>query len=296
MTIRRPVQFGVGDGYSYSWDRPIIHTTSYRDNFADVQPTTSRIIGASGSINEFGLRDLITANGNVPISWWIDAASQADAEAERDMIMGFVEWGTQPLIFEHDGELRWCWAYINAPDITINSTSAPGNKQRVTCNFRVDDPHWYSINSSLYGGSTQVLFSGTAQSGTGVFGSHQKFRGTVTDGGTAQVVNNGNRSVPAMVMWENAGGTVGGTVNDPQIQWADRSGIVRERLLYDGQVALGDVARIDCRMYRANPGDIDAVDALTGAWMQIPPGTVDLLVSIQSGTAILTVDFQDRWT
>lgn len=291
MSIRRPLQFGVGAGYSYTFPQNI---PSYRDNFADVQPVTSRVIGASGGVDELGRGVKPTANGNVSISWWLVESTQDAVEAERDAIKGMVSLGTQPLIFQHGTEVRWCWAYLNAPDLTINSTSAPDNKQRVTANFRVDNPQWYSINTSLYGGSNQVLWSGTATSGTGVYGSHQKYYGTVVDGGTVTVVNNGTHYVPALLAWNNDG-TVG-TVDTPAISYKDRNGIVVDRLTYDGEIVDGQGVRIDVRDYSTVPAAaLNNLIYTSPGWLMIPPGTVELNISIAAGTAVLAIDFEDRW-
>jgi hypothetical protein len=291
MSIRRPLQFGVGDGYSYVFPQTI---TSYRDNFSDVQPVTSRVIGASGGVDEFGRGVKTTANGNVSITWWFVGDTQDEVEAERDAIKGMVSLGTQPLIFQHGTEVRWCWAYLNAPDLTINATSAPDNKQRVTANFRVDNPQWYGISSSLYGGTPAVLWSGTATSGAGTFGSHQKYYGTVVDGGTVTVVNNGQHYAPAMLAWNNVG--TAGTVDSPRIYYKDRSGIVVDDLTYDAEIVDGQGVRIDARDYSTVPAAaLDNLVYATPGWLMIPPGTVDLRVGIAAGTAILKLDFEDRW-
>ena len=296
MAIRRPLQFGVDDTGLYEYTFPA-KVQSFRDNFGDVQTVSSRVIGASGSIDEYGRGVHITANGNVSMTYWIEATDQDEMELIRDKIKGLVAFGTQPLIFQHDAEYRWCWAYLNAPDITINSAQAPANKQRVTLNFRVDNPTWYSINSAQWTTGTPVLWSGTANSGTAVHGSTQKYRGTVEDGATAQVINNGNAYVPAIIEWTVAGGTaVGGTVSDPRVYYNDRSGLTVDDLSYAGTIVGGEGIWIDARDYSVKRGDIDNLTWSRGAWMNVPPGTVDLLVELGAGTAILTVDFYDRWT
>src|SRR6056297_3375717 len=159
--IRRPLQFGVDASGLYQYTFPT-KVQSFRDNFGDVQPVSSRVIGISGGIDEYGRGVHITGNGNVSMTYWIQADTQDEMELIRDKIKGLVAFGTQPLIYQHDAETRWCWAYLNAPDITFNSGQAPGNNQRVTLNFRVDDPTWYSINSAQWSTGTPILWSGTA--------------------------------------------------------------------------------------------------------------------------------------
>lgn len=292
MGIRRPVQFGVGNGYQYIFPTKV---QSFRDNFANVRPSTTTVIGVSGGVDNYGRGVHPTEYGNVTMSFWIvDSEDQDEMEAERDAIKGLVALGTQALIYEHDGVYRWCWAYINSEDITFNASDAPANFQRLQLNFRADDPTWYSIVGSF--DDVPWIDSG-ALWGTIERATLPKYdRGTVTAGATVQVTNLGNMFSPATVCWEVAGGTaVGGTISDMRLYYHARNGAIADDITYNGQVVGGGVVWIDAAEYDVPIGDLDLLDAATPGWMMIPPGVTNILVDVQ-GTAVLTIDFQDRWT
>lgn len=293
MAIRRPVQFGSGEDWRYVFPTKV---QSFRDNFANVRPATSTVIGVSGGIDNYGRGVHPTEYGNVTLSFWITAAADQDVlEAERDLMKGMVALGTQALIYQHDDEYRWCWAYINSVDITMNASDAPANYQRVQMNFRVDDPTWYGIEGSF----SDVPWPDTgALWGTVERATLPKYdRGTVTgSGGTVTVINYGNAYSPALVCWEVAGGTAtGGTISDMRIYYLARNGAIADDITYEGSAIGGGVVWIDAVQMEVPVGDINLLDASTAGWLMVPPGTVDLLVDV-SGTAVLTIDFEDRWT
>ena len=292
MAIRKPISFGIDPTFNYVFPEKV---QSFRTNFANVRPVTTTVVGISGGVDQYGRGVHITEYGNVTMSYWIEAASQDAMEAERDAIMGMVRLGTQALIFQHDNEYRWVWAYINSADVTFNSGDAPQNKQRVQLNFRVDDPHWYGIEEALSG--PQWLDDGTTF-GTGVRASNPKYdRGTVTDGGTITLINNGNAAVPAVVCWEVAGGTAtGGTISGMRLYDKARNGAIADDITYSGTAVGGGVVWIDAVQYEVPVGDINLLTYAQPGWIEVPAGTTNYYVGLAQGTAVLTVDYEDRWT
>ena len=292
MAIRKPVQFGIGDGYSYVFPTKV---QSFRTNFANVRPITTSVVGISGGVDDIGRGVHPTEYGNVTMSFWIAASDQDELEAKRDQIMGMVALGTQALIYQHDSEYRWCWAYINSADVTFNASDAPANNQRVQLNFRVDDPHWYSIPQSLGG---PIWNDDGSNWGTGVKASDPQYdQGTVVDGGTITLVNNGNMFAPAQVCWEVDGGTAtGGTISDMRLYRLARNGAIADDITYGGTVVGGGVVWIDAVEYTVPVGDIDLLTYSTPGWLMVPAGTTEFYVGLGQGTAVLTVDYEDRWT
>ncbi|MEQ9027572.1 MAG: hypothetical protein RLP44_02555 [Aggregatilineales bacterium] len=284
--IRFPLRFGSG-ARAYNFYK---NEVSFRTNFANVRPVTTAVIGISGSIDDFGRGIHITENGNIPITWWTFGDTPEALNAKYDEAMGMVGLGTQRLFIQlNDGEIRWCWAYVNSADITLNVRDVPHKRQMVTANFRVDSPHWEGLDGTLFLNDGYALDDGKLMTGPKIDLL------AVEDGDTVEIVNYGSAYTPALVAWNSNGVD---EFSNPSLTWYEENGDdIGCQIVYAGTIGVDEEVWIDTRNYTVPFGLRANLTTYHGRWMMIPPGTTTLHVggTFTGDGGLLSVWIEDWW-
>ena len=126
-------------------------------------------------------------------------------------------------------------------------------------------------------------------------------RQTVADEDVIQLTNNGDAPAGVYIWWEAPAGE---SVTNPSLTRMSADGVSpADTITYTDTITDGDVVILDARNHEAQlnysvipPDGYGNVNALRAAWLEIPPGTHDLIVG---GTftdgAILTLDLWDTY-
>ncbi|MEL7433253.1 MAG: hypothetical protein AAFN11_04840, partial [Chloroflexota bacterium] len=138
------LRFGAGiQLYTFTPDDQL----SYRDNFRDVVPRTSRLPGLSGGFDEYGVSPAPTEIGNVSMQFWVLADTPADMYQAKLDIGRMRTFGKRRLYkqpVDGNADEVYCEARINS--ITWNETTQdrPDKYLRFTVDWQVDNPFWFA--------------------------------------------------------------------------------------------------------------------------------------------------------
>lgn len=281
MTIRA----FIANGNTYTFP-----TTSgdqeFKTNFSNLVNKATRLPGADGGHDEYGFSRAPSEIGNVQFGIVLESETTSGMQALRDAIKQMAAWGKGRLIDTINGTDRWCWARINANDITEQRHMHSDLFQPVKLTFQASDPHWYTTGTEgvLWGGSTWggATWDGTASPTT------------ITTTGTITVTNNGSADTLArLVLWNNSGSTI----TNPRVRRMI-AGTAADDLLYTGTIADGVQLELNPRRHTALYDGTDVLSNLTFThpeWMRLLPGSNSLQVDV-TGVVKVYVHYYERYT
>lgn len=153
-------RFGSGAQlYTFTPDNQI----SLRDNFRNVVPRTTRLPGLSGGFDEYGRLAAPGEIGNVQVVFWLHADSEAEMTTLKNTIGGLASWGVKRLYrqpTDEDQNEQYCEARINSVEYSSNVRDMPNLRLRVTMNFQVANPNWFSRGTETVSWGDGSLWGG----------------------------------------------------------------------------------------------------------------------------------------
>lgn len=261
------LRFGSGSTlYTFSPDDQV----QLRDNFRNVVPRTSRLPGLSGGFDEYGVSPAPTEIGNVQVTFWLIATSEADMQEKKEAVGSMVGFGKKRLykqpVYDAAGE-RYCEARVNSIEFNERAGERPDKYLQVKVNFQVDNPHWYRIGTeapSYNDGSTYnsgVIYGGTPVT-QNIVGLDNSF--SVTPDGNAITQPRILISIPATKSATNI-----------RIQRL-LNGSVVDQVRYAGTLVAGDLYEINARAYSIFLNGVDGYDDdftfSTSGWLRLIGG------------------------
>lgn len=284
--------------------------------FGGRSPNTVSIPGGWGGIDLDGAETARRDIGNVRVSYWLHAADGPLARQTRDLFRA----ANQGLgrLFSDPGDgypTRWAWAKINNVAIDPETPAAvPHRRRRVTLDFQVVSPRWYSRENQNYGVVTGAPYGITARYTAALY----------AHGDIIQITNNGDEFAPAEVIIKSTSTawTLGATHNigDPGLQIGGYGGAFTDfeirRLDYldedvdgfdynGGLTASGQTLTVNTAdksvtaSWTSTLSDyISNFVPFRAGWLQIAPGTHNYRVYMGSiyEAATIEIDFWDAWS
>lgn len=232
------LRFGSGDYlYTFTPDNQI----QLRDNFRDAVPRTSRLPGLSGGFDEYGIAPAPTEIGNVSVTFWLFADTNAEMQTHKENLGRMRSFGKRRLFKQPVDPLqdeRYCEARINSIEINEAAGERPHNRLRVTVNFQVDNPFWLTQGTEAPSYNDGSIYgSGITYGGTPVVeslvGSDNSF--TLSPAGNEITYPRFVIEVPATKSASNI-----------RIQRIVNSNVV-DQVRYSGTLNAGDMLEINCR-------------------------------------------------
>lgn len=269
---------------------------SYRDNFRNVAPATTRLPGISGGYDDYGAEAAPGEIGQVQVYCWIEAADPEAMTEKLDDLAEMAGWGAGRLYMQPTDTLlaeRWCRARINAIDWSQNAKSTPHRRVQVQFNFQVAYPRWFEEGNEVnrWGDGT-AWASGAVWGGGGteINASGVLTETTVTIAGNA-ITQPRIRIVPG----------VGDSCENPVVQRIGAGGAVEDEVSYTGVIAAGEVLEINTRSLAVT---LDGADAYTSAfdfenpaWLRLYRGENRLRVLFEDAgdAAVVTVYYNETY-
>lgn len=286
------LRFGGGNQlYVFTPD----HQISYRDNFADLVPRTSRIPGVDGGFNEFGSEAPPKEIGNVQMVMWLYADTPAEMTAKQDAIRAMASYGTKRLYKEMvgGGLVRWCEAYVNNIDMPQHAADLPRKRQRIQINFQVPNPFWFT-----QGTEAPRWGDGGLWGGGGVWGGTATAHSVSGTDNTFSETPAGNAiTIPRITVKCGAGQTA----SNIRIRRLVNNVTVDE-VAYAGTLAANDELIINCRAKSVKLAGADAYDnnftIRTASWFRLLPleNTIQVLMDNAGDAASVYVRYYEAYT
>lgn len=259
---------------------------SFNTNFANLVPHSTRLPGADGGFDEFGMSRAPADIGSVQLSVVLVAASRAAMQPLRDALKMIAAWGKGRLIDNLNGVERWCWARVNSIDVTENRQNNTDLFQPIKLTFQVSDPYWYTVGTEVLWGGGSLWGGGAKWGGTAAAQS-------VTTSGSFTITNNGNADTLARITVSNASGS---TVTAPRIQRLV-NGAIKDELFYNGSILTGTQLILKPQNHTATITGVNVLSNLTFKhpdWMRLLPGSNSFLVTLV-GAVTVYVSYYERY-
>lgn len=253
------------------------------DNFADLRPQSSRAVGLSGALNEYGLGRSPVEAGNVQATFWIRGEDELyDSnevwQAMRDL-RAMADWGVlrlykQPMA--QNEPRMFCFAEVNNIPDAHNVRALPHRRMQVQLNFRVNDPRWYRLGTELplwdvgerWDSGLTWDGSATARTFTSVFNTGFLFAEANTGNIEAKP-----RITVIVPDGEDSTGFRLRRIADGRIQ---------DELTYDAPLTSNDIVEIDTQAMSVLHNGAPAYANLTARepdWFRLTPGVNELNIS-----------------
>lgn len=288
----RLLRFGNG---ANSYDFTALYKQSLPSGFGDMLTNSVRLVGIQGGYNMDGRDRTRRAIGSLQASFKIVAdGTSADMAAKRRAIYAMQDWGECRLLKEFgDGVQVWTWASVSNIQMPQRESGHTYIWQDVQISFNCPKSLWYGKEDMLFFEDAWVLDDGLALSVPKVDAL------AVGNGDTVQITNNGNATVGAYVRWDIPTGV---TVENPSLTRRNEANEIVDQITYEDTLVEDDVVEIDARDHQTLKNLVvvpsyQALEAYSGAWLEIPPGTISLEVggTFTGGDALLTLDCWDGY-
>lgn len=276
--MRHPVYF-VTDGVTYT----ITYVQDYQDNFAEVVPRTSRVVGTSGGFDSHGNDPAPAEIGNVQCQCVLTVTTLSDMTNKQDTLRALSRKPKGTLFFEmEDGTLRYCKARVNSIQTPQSETTHSEVWTKARIAWQVADPHFYTIGTETPNWGEFVWGDEIEEPVDNVVsGTSTDF--TITIGGTVQ-------TLPRIVI---VCGT-GETAENVTIQRLVDDEVVEE-ITFTDVLTDGDSVEIDCnaKSVTKNGSDAYADFSFDGHfdWIRLQPGDNDIRVTMENVGDDATVTF-----
>lgn len=279
--------------------------------FGDVTPRVVKLLGFDGGFDLDGDGLAQASVGNVRASFIVYGDTPAELRAEVDAVYEMLSWGVQRLLVDTD-PVRWTWARVNNIRGDEKVDHRPLERQRLTVDFQVATPRWYSRAGVTYDSQGDPVTSPPPQIDSI----------PVQNGDVVTVTNNGNaHAVPVFALTANSvawnigddhdlgdvGLKIGGlgyAFDGAKLQRRNAAGNVIERVEYSNLVTAPGSLTIDVTDYSVavtnhpfNIPEYHYFEALTGSWLSLPPGETTIEVVCDPADLFsLTIFFWDTWS
>lgn len=288
----RLTKFGNG---ANSYDLTQLLRVSLPSGFGDALTNSTRLIGLDGGFNLDGRDRARSAIGTVQANFLLEAdGTHTDMTQKRRAIMKMLDWGEARLFKTFaDGVQVWTWATISNIQMAQRDDDLSYIWQTVQISWNCPKSRWYGKPDMLFFEDAWVLDDGLALSVPKVD------QAAVGNGDTITITNAGNATAGAFVRWDIPTGV---SVVNPTIIRRNEAGQIVDQLTYADTLGADDVVEIDARDHSTIKNMIvepaySKLQAASGAWLQLPPGTTTLEISgaFTGGDALLTVDCWDTY-
>jgi hypothetical protein len=290
----RLLRFGNG-ARSYDFTQDFIHKRSLPGGFGDAITNAIRLVGIQGGYNQDGRDRARRAIGNLQASFIIRAdGTAAVMAAKQRAIYAMLDWGEMRLFKEFGDAVQvWTWATVSNVQMTQRDEDLSYIWQNVQINFNCPKALWYGKPDMLFFEDAWVLDDGLSLSVPKVD------QQSVGNGSTVAIDNDGNATIGAYVRWDIPTGV---SVLNPSITRRNEANEIVDQITYEDTLVADDVVEIDSRDHQTTKNLVvvpsyQALDALSGAWLEIPPGTTTLEIggTFTGGNALLTLDCWDGY-
>ena len=276
--------------YQFAYDQ------DYRDNFADVLARTSRVVGVSGGVDEFGRGVALSEVGNVQAGFFLISESREGMTALRDDIKKLLSWGVKKLWMQPSdptSKPRWTCARINNINMPEKRERHTDLWQKVTLSFQCADPRWYSHPSAWLLDSGEVLDDGLT------IGGYRASSTTVNNGSTISLTNNGSTATPLYLRFD-AGAN---SVTDLRVSLRDVDGVEIGRWRFEDTLSANQILEVDSTALSVTVTDTtingryDAFNPQIGTgFLELPSGANTIVITGSfSGNITMYADYLDAW-
>lgn len=276
--------------YQFAYDQ------DYRDNFADVLARTSRVVGVSGGVDEFGRGVALSEVGNVQAGFFLISESREGMTTLRDDIKKLLSWGVKKLWMQPSdptAKPRWTYARINNINMPEKRERHTDLWQKVTLSFQCADPRWYSHPSAWLLDSGEVLDDGLT------IGGYRASSTTVNNGSTISLTNNGSTATPLYLRFD-AGAN---SVTDLRVSLRDVDGVEIGRWRFEDTLSANQILEVDSTALSVTVTDTtingryDAFNPQIGTgFLELPSGANTIVITGSfSGNITMYADYLDAW-
>jgi hypothetical protein len=288
----RLLKFGNGLN---SYDLTQLLQMSLPSGFGDKVTNTVRLIGLDGGYNLDGRDRAKSAIGTVQASFLLEGdGTHEDMAAKRRAIMQMLDWGESRLFKQYGDAVQvWTWATVTNIQMPQRSDDLSYIWQDVQISWNCHKSRWYGKPDMLFFEDGWILDDGLALSVPKVDAV------AVGNGDTVEITNAGNATAGAYIRWDIPEDV---TVINPTIIRRNEADEIVDQITFADTLVQDDVVEIDARDHQTLKNMIavpsyQSLQALTGAWLQLPPGTTTLEISgtFTDGDALLTLDCWDTY-
>ncbi len=277
--------------YTFAYDQ------DYRDNFADVLARTSRVVGVSGGVDEFGGGVALSEVGNIQASFFLISEDSRDGMTTlRDDLKKIMGWGVKKLWMQPSdptAKPRWTWARVNNINIPERRDRHTDLWQKVTLSFQCADPRWYSHPSAWLLDSGEVLDDGLT------VGGYRASSTSVNDGSSLTLTNNGSTTTPLYLRFD----AESNAVTNLRVSLRDVSDVEIGRWRFEDTLSAGQILEVDSTALSVTvtdtttDGRYDAFNPSKGnGFLELPSGTNTLVIDGSfTGNITLYADYLDAW-
>lgn len=292
MMDDRLIQFGVGQ---FKYDLTQIDPRNLPSGFGDLLPNNIQTLGTSAALNADGQDRPKSETGSLQMNFiLIGDGTTANISQKRREVMGMLAWGEKRLIKDFaDGVRVWTWATINNIRMPQKSDSNSYVWQPGQISWSVPKSRWFGKAGSTFISDGWTLDDGLTLT------TPKVDQASVGNGSTVNLSNAGNAYAGVYIRWDVPTGV---TIINPTITRKNEIGQVVDQIAYTDTLIANDVVEMDARDHstvknliaKPNYGN---VDALSGVWLEVPPGTTTLEISgtFTGGNGLLTLDCWDTY-
>lgn len=286
-------EFGIGT-YSYNFvDFDVLYPLVPVVNGSPMRVSNAQVIGIDGAYNSGGLNRARSGVLTLQTGITLRANGHDQMEQRLRALQEMKQWGEKRL-FKTTADNLDMWAWATCLDVVgrLREDDTSYLQADVDITFNIPRARWYRKSDMSFFDSGFTVGDGITLS------TPQIEAQSVGDGSTVNLTNNGNAYAGVYVRWDIP---TGETATNPTITRQNEIGQDVDVLAYTGTLSGDDVLIMDARNHSttlnmiANP-DYENVDAATGAWLEVPPGTITLNISgTFSANANLTLDIWDTY-
>ena len=286
--------FGIGT-YSYDFTQSFIEQVELPPGHGDLLPNNARLAGISGGYNLDGTDGARSAVGSTQAFFNVlGDGTKSDISQKTRAIYEMQAWGEKRLRkTTADGVKMWTWATVNNIRMVDRSDNLSYLVRTLQITWSTPKARWYGKSDLLFLEDGWTLDDGLTLT------SPKVDQVSVGNGSTVNITNNGNAYAGAYVRWDIPAGV---TLENPTIVRKNEADQIVDQITYEDTLVANDVVEIDAREHQTLKNMVvipsyQKLDALSGAWLHLPPGTTTLEISgtFTGGNADLTVDCWDTY-
>ncbi|MEM6280596.1 MAG: hypothetical protein AAF787_00265 [Chloroflexota bacterium] len=261
--------------------------------------------GMIGAFDTYGDAPFPDTDETVTTSWWLEADTPTELRTLVDEVYRLKSAGLGRLFIDpqNGNALRWTRAKVARVDASENVAARPHKRLRVTVEWYIATPRWYSRADATYAADGSETITTPRVNDVG----------PLTSGDTLTITNNGNAEAQGVFTFtpkdEGAvffgdgyrfgdpglyfGSLGGGNVTRPGLLRRNAAGTILQRVF-------STTSNLPTP-YTVNSEDLtvttySAFNTLTGTWLTIPPGATTFeAFTLNSSVYWLTVEFWDTW-
>lgn len=194
----------------------------FKTNFGELVARASRMPGASGGYDEYGVGRAPSAVGMVQHSFFLTSDTRSGMQALRDAVYKMADWGVGLLVQSmSDGTERFCYARVNNINMPEKRHMHSELHQQVQISWQVSDPYWYKPGTELI-----YDYSATpAWDNVSLLWDGGGANATITNSGSVSITYNGSATTVARIVLSKL---TSGTAWNPVVRRVVNGAVVDE--------------------------------------------------------------------